>query len=580
MRGLICLFLLLCMAWECCAQREIDVEHIVSLSGVSSEEELDGEDVERLTGLLRHPLKINVASRSSLLESGLFSPYQAASLLDYRSRNGDILSCAELASVDGFGTQYAALVCPFISFYSRNLPGAAAEDTLRVSSELSIRGGARLSDGLPEWNYGLKYELAVGDRWRLSLGATRGRTDKTAFPSLYSASLLYEFRRLDGNVVVGDFNARSGQGLAIWNGMFTTGLSEPSAFMKKASGISQVASFTGSAAYTGVAAEFGFSQLIVSAALAFPGIKQARSRPDRMGMLPLVSVRWLSRAGSVGVNAQALMQPLVKDVRPRASYVRTSADAALCFNGVNVFGEAAYDWIEKRPDVLAGVDFTAGESVRVAALASYSRMKSHRVASSAVFRSGSGRNHSYKISADAIRYPVAKSKNAQLSLQVKAVAEWEWKSQQGLRIRAKVADRFRTWGDRHRLEFRADADIPAGAFVMTPRFHFLRCKAPSYLGFFDLSYGMDVFKIRIRAGVFFVDHWEDRIYAYEYDAPYSFNVPAYYGRGVWTSAFVSWKIARWVRLYSRVSYIAYPFMEQNEKKPGRAELKLQMMFRF
>ena len=96
----------------------------------------------------------------------------------------------------------------------------------------------------------------------------------------------------------------------------------------------------------------------------------------------------------------------------------------------------------------------------------------------------------------------------------------------------------------------------------------------------DASYRSNNLTAHIRAGIFKVDHWDDRIYVYEYDAPGNFNVPAYYGRGVWTSAVLSYKVQRFLRLYLRASYIVYPLMDIEKKKPGRAELKLQSVFRF
>jgi hypothetical protein len=84
----------------------------------------------------------------------------------------------------------------------------------------------------------------------------------------------------------------------------------------------------------------------------------------------------------------------------------------------------------------------------------------------------------------------------------------------------------------------------------------------------------------MKQSVFIVDNWDDRIYAYEYDVPGSFNVPAYYGRGVWIASMLSWKVSRLIRLYARASYISYPFMSDEKKKPGKAELKLQSVFKF
>ncbi|MEE3407254.1 MAG: hypothetical protein VZR12_05380, partial [Candidatus Cryptobacteroides sp.] len=70
-----------------------------TLLGVTDMEELNEEAAERLDFLERHPLKVNYATEARMVASGLMSRYQAASLADYRSLHGDVLSVAELAAV-------------------------------------------------------------------------------------------------------------------------------------------------------------------------------------------------------------------------------------------------------------------------------------------------------------------------------------------------------------------------------------------------------------------------------------------------------------------------------------------------
>jgi hypothetical protein len=84
----------------------------------------------------------------------------------------------------------------------------------------------------------------------------------------------------------------------------------------------------------------------------------------------------------------------------------------------------------------------------------------------------------------------------------------------------------------------------------------------------------------LRQGFFFIDDWDDRIYVYEHDAPGSFTAPAMYGRGLWTSVSAGMKLSSRLRMYARAAYTGYTFMEQEKKKPGKAELKLQLQCRF
>ncbi|MCQ2136920.1 MAG: hypothetical protein MJY67_08405, partial [Bacteroidales bacterium] len=65
---------------------------VLLVSGADSEEELDESLMERYLSLSQRPLRLNRMSRSALISSGLFSLFQVASFLDYRQRQGDVLS--------------------------------------------------------------------------------------------------------------------------------------------------------------------------------------------------------------------------------------------------------------------------------------------------------------------------------------------------------------------------------------------------------------------------------------------------------------------------------------------------------
>jgi hypothetical protein len=51
------------------------------------------------------------------------------------------------------------------------------------------------------------------------------------------------------------------------------------------------------------------------------------------------------------------------------------------------------------------------------------------------------------------------------------------------------------------------------------------------------------------------------------------------GRGWFVSAVASARISRKMRLYARASYVGYHFMLHEKRKPGKAELKLQVVFK-
>jgi hypothetical protein len=258
----------------------------------------------------------------------------------------------------------------------------------------------------------------------------------------------------------------------------------------------------------------------------------------------------------------------------------SSVDAALCVAGVNLFAETAYDWVSRKFRLIAGTDFSPVEKLRIAALGSWNQGSQWQFAASGNFVSSSKMTHSITASSEFLYYLTPKDESESRSVQVKSHLYWEWTAHKHLIFRLKLADRFRTWGQNHRTELRTDFSMPFGAWIFDCRLFVLKCRHHALLGHADASYKVHPFNLHLRIGVFRVDHWDDRIYVYEYDAPGSFNVPSYYGRGVWGAAVLSCRIKRYMRLYFRASYIAYPFMSEQNKKPGRAELKIQSVFRF
>lgn len=564
---------------ESAAQKVEEIGRIATFLGVSSEEELSDEEVERLGEFLHSPLKINLISRSRMTASGLFTDYQVASLMDYRQRHGEILSFTELSMVEGFGKQYVELLKPFVSLDASEYPGALGTDSVRIYNELSLRGGYRYASDEQDWQYGMKYGLEGTHGFKASVGLSRSRTAKTPAPSSYTASASWDFRKADLKLVAGDFNARFGQGLVAWNGAFISSLATPSGFMKKASGISPVRSFTGSTANSGIAAEVGAGKFSVSVAMALPGVKEVARRPDKFGVAPIVNTRWWTRVGTVGMTSFAECIGLGRPGNLRSLHMKSSVDAALCIRGVNLFGEVVYDWTERTVGFVAGADKALEDFLRIAALTSWFQGKQWQWAVSGELKGGHKRNHKGLFSVEVVRHLVPKTTDAGSSVQVKSQLRWEWQVIDRLVFRLRLSDRFRTWGLPHRAELRTEAEVPSGVWSFDTRFHMLRCRNLALLGYADVSCRISQLTAHLRGGLFRVDHWDDRIYVYEYDAPGSFNVPAYYGRGVWAAGTLAWKISRVVKIYVRASYISYPF-EQQKKKPGRAELKLQSVFRF
>ena len=512
--------------------------------GVNDPQDLDPDEVERLEHLLESPIRINGMSESELRSCGLFSPYQVAVISDYIERHGDIMSLTELSLLDGFGELFVRKVAPFVSLKSYESASSC------IRHEVAVRGGSRWQNGC-DGNYGAKYRMELNDKFTAVFAASRSVGSESWFPSAYSGSIAWKFQKVPVRIFAGDFNARFGQGLVLWNNSFINTLTDPDAFMKKPTGISQPWSFTGANSLHGLAAEWSTASIKVSAVAAF----------EELLFSPAVNVAWHGRYGQTSVTC---------------SMSKIGADAAFCLRGVNMFGEFVYNWSEGIPAVLMGTRFRAGESLDMAYLARVFPKDQYSAAAACVYTFD--KKGQITLSADATYYPVSKAKEDLYSVQVKSQLSCDILLSEAWKIKCRLSERYRTWGHPFRTDVRTDVSYTRAPFVLTVRMNVLNCDGTGYLSYVEGGFVNDKISMYLRQGVFCVDDWDDRIYVYERDAPGSFTSPAMYGRGLWTSFTSGIKLISSLKLYARASYLCYPFMEK--KKPGKAELKLQLHYRF
>ena len=64
-------------------------------------------------------------------------------------------------------------------------------------------------------------------------------------------------------------------------------------------------------------------------------------------------------------------------------------------------------------------------------------------------------------------------------------------------------------------------------------------------------------RVSLRATLFCAGDWDARIYCYERDAPGTFSVPAYYGKGTGLYAVVTYRPVRWLNIFLKCSATKY-----------------------
>ncbi|MBQ9661333.1 MAG: hypothetical protein IJV37_08790 [Bacteroidales bacterium] len=507
---------------------------VLYLSGASCIEDLSEDELQRYQTLASHPADLNRSGRSRLLATGLLSPFQVASLLDYRTRSGEVLSWTELGLVDGFSHDIVEALRLFFVLGVQDAPPGRREDR-RFRQTVTLRGGARASGELAG---GLKYEASLGERADFYWSTRTTYSNPRLSPGTISAA--WYGKGVVGQVIAGYFNARFGQGLVQWSGFQLSGYSTVGAFRKNGTGLSPTGSW--SADLLGVAADWNFGAWRLSTAYSF------------LGNRPIANLTHTGRRLTAGLTA---------------THQAASLEARLSLPGWSVFGEAAASY-QGEIRGLAGAVWTPRYGHRIALLGRWL---------------GTGKQYSgvaagyggpaLDATIDAAWRPDTRSG------QYKALVQWHpdytWLGlawQPVLRLQGRLRPEDDT---PLRTEARGMLTVLAERWTVAGRYDAVWCRGFAWHWYAEAGYRSGNLSCYLRGGLFKVDDWEDRIYVYERDAPGSFTVPARYGRGWDASVYAAWTINRHHTVWLRLETVQYPW--NLTEKPGRTEVRVQYRFR-
>ncbi len=554
--AILCLLLSGGPSWE---------EAVLLLSGASAVEELDEETLEHYAFWRDHPLRLNTAGRGTLRSSGLLSDYQTASLLEYRSRCGPVLSLAELALVDGFGERFAeALSC--FAVLDGPAPGrGTGGERFSASGDVVLRSGVKATPGTEIRSMlAGKAVIAAGERFRSSAGVS------DAYDGARKSSFSAAFTGRGGRwtLVAGDFNARFGQGLALWSGFSLSGVPSAEAMSRNPSGISPASSFSGTGRLRGAACEFNFSRGTVTA-LWSESAKAA-------------NLMWLARSYQGGFT-----------VVGNGGGFSLAADFKTFIRSVDLWGEAAFEPSSRAPAGILGIGWSPAWKTRISLLLRYyapayrglsagavrtNTRTSDDAAFSAGFRLGA-----FSGTADYSCRP----SDGRVQVKTLLTSSPSFSVCSGtLTPSVRLSMRFRPADARPlRTDLRGDLDYNRGPWQIHARYNTLWYRARSWLWYAEAGCKGEGqrgrFNASLRGGIFKVDDWDDRIYVYERDLPGMFTVPARYGRGWNASVVCGLKLSgRRFRhaLNFRAGIVAYPWTVP--QKPSALEARLQYSVSF
>ena len=594
---------------------------VLLLSGASSMEELSAEELERYEDLRRKPLDLNRCSRSRLLACGLFTPFQVASILEQRRQSGEILSLTELTLIEGFTSRKVDALRHFIVIRAEDGPIGAKK--LRPELDLELRGAvsvpvpdSRSKDrGEQRTGYGSKLHLSLGQRAELSI-VGRKSYDSGRFGPV-SASAVYYGRRYLGKVVLGAFNARFGEGLTQWSGFSLSSLSSVASFRKSGSGLSPSASF--SPGMTGMAADFNLRRFTLSTAigcapeaLAKLGLFTKASGSTAPGIAALADLSWTGRLIHAGVTAtcEAAGVHFLGSLPNLSLFGETSLTYKGAFSAIagtvwtpeyarkfalqlrwfdpSIKGKnsgAAFGF--ELPDWCFTLDARYRADIRKQKYRGFLRYSKEiilparpRAPSSVpppevnLPEASLPDSSSRPVTEQPATVPEASAGSASVSVSEASVSV----PARSLTVSARLAANYAP-GEAHptRVELRSELAFTSGAWKFSTRLDGIYCASFAFHAFLEAGYLTPKLSSYLRLGGFLIDNWDDRIWVYERDAPGSFTVPAYYGRGVHCSLYCAWKPSRHHSLYLRTSLVSYP--GNPTPKNGKFEFKLQYRLR-
>ena len=533
------------------------------------------EIIDAYRKFLHSPLDLNMASRRELERAGFLGQYRIASLLDYRERFGDVLSLTELSNIPGFGEKYVAGIARFISLgnfvpagYSSAYGGGWSHD---IMSRLKYRaaGGERLPNPLDRM---LKYKTSSAAGLSFGIAAASSPGDKFFPPDRLSAFVSYEPKsRIFKKIIVGDYNARFGQGGLMWSSFTMNSLSSGTALMKVEPGITGYCTGGGGVRLRGAAVELAAGDLSVSlmGSYRYDYVKGKRQKAPFLAGANLSY--WFPR---LKIGLTGLWHGTDDAGKIMDEGYGISADMRFQAGAVSLYAEVAY---EGSAGVWAGAEIPVGErwncsvtgrfvpagfSGKYSSPFSTDSGAENECALSASFRRRAGMSPDLILAADMAYFPETKKIGPGVDFQFKGRGEWRkgpWKTVGSLTVRGTydISSSLRgEWyaglpkevnGTGFGVNVRADVSLYSGLSGQAPAFGWGR--AVSAEGSYRVA-GRFVSMLAVygRLALFHCDRWSDRIYCYERDLYGSMSVPAFYGRGMSAYLMAVYRPWRWLKL--------------------------------
>ncbi len=273
------------------------VEDLIEEIASNSDQEVDFSTIyDDLQGYLDEPLNLNEATYNDLIKLHFLSDLQIEEILKYRKKYGDFASIYELQLLDDFSKEDIEKLIPFVTIQA----GETHERKLKISNimkygrnQLILRTqsviqpmlGFNIPDSVIAANpnkarflgnpfkYYVRYKYQYRDRlqWGFTAEKDPGEeffkgAQKSGF-DFYSAYFQMDNKheKYTNRIILGDFQAQYGQGLALWTGLTFGKSAYVLNIKKKPQGLRKYSSTDENQFLRGAGVTFNFDRLSVSA---------------------------------------------------------------------------------------------------------------------------------------------------------------------------------------------------------------------------------------------------------------------------------------------------------------------------
>ncbi len=527
------------------AQEHELINAILAIRHLAGPEELEESVIEHYLELYDNKLDLNTATKKQLQEALLLDEYQIFNLLEYREKYGNILSVKELSLLNGFGEEYCKALLPFIRLDS-SLSQITYNRTKHLSSIRVLLSSRK--------NYSLL-------RYKLSKSNLLSSSFKLSLSELYKADNLsfyykYNGKSLLSKFIVGDFMIKMAQGQSIWtsyplidvadidNMIFNYPLFSPS---------------NASISQRGVAAVFSFKSLELYTSLSFPDIQTFKSIArtyhnlnkgisSKLEYLDILALKYSQ--GNLSLN---LYNSLIMD-RTKCKEDLLTMEAKYGYGGFRCATEFTYNFVSKTYANSASALFSIDElnfgllysSHEKNEISRFNHMLRSKSEQKFIFRAGVRGllcNMSFSV--------IDKKPNYSVLFMYKKL----------FYQRHNILSRINYLsGDKSnkRLSAKIKYGYENEHYIVNTSIDFKLSHRLSSLAYMELAYKYRNIAVFLSCNVHNIADWKDRIYVYERDAPYNFNLAMYSNRGYAVSSNINLhfdKIAIYLRCKYAVDYI-------------------------